>query len=114
MNTSDMDAIARAIVTPIRDFVTKLFDGNTKRIESLEQRIATLEARPALVYTGVYEQTRTYRAGETCTFRGSLWIALTNEPGTIPGPSWQLAVKKGSDGHDGRNGRDGRDGQGVA
>ena len=95
MNSSDLDALARAVTTPMRDFVTNLFTSTTKRIESLEKRLSDLEARPEMRYAGVFEAERVYRAGETVTSNGSLWCALKTPPGDIPGPGWQLCAKKG-------------------
>jgi hypothetical protein len=55
---------------------------------------------PIHIYRGVFTEGQEYKAHDTVTFKGSLWVckeATTNLP---PGPSeaWQLIVKRGKDG----------------
>jgi len=54
-------------------------------------------------YRGIYEHGKTYEAGESVTYSGSLWITgqtTQAKPGGSDAESraWRLAVKKGTDG----------------
>jgi hypothetical protein len=54
-------------------------------------------------YKGIYEHGKTYEAGESVTYSGSLWITgqtTQSKPGGSDAESraWRLAVKKGTDG----------------
>jgi len=57
---------------------------------------------PAMEYKGVWKESHgEYAKGHTVTQNGSLWVCLkatTDKPGSSD--SWQLAVKKGTDGKD--------------
>lgn len=76
---------------------------------------------PIPVYEGVYRPERTYEAGSSVTFGGSLWLAQaeTNEKPGEGATAWRLAVKRGADGKSGpqglpgKDGRDGRDGKNL-
>lgn len=68
-------------------------------------------------YQGVFRHEQAYRAGAMVTRDGSVWTALTDTQGVVPGLKsedsrvWQLTVKSGARGKDGPPGKDGRDGQ---
>jgi hypothetical protein len=57
---------------------------------------------PSMEYKGVWKESHgEYAKGHTVTQNGSLWVCLkatTDKPGSSD--SWQLAVKKGTDGKD--------------
>ncbi len=63
---------------------------------------------PIPVYRGVFEETKTYKAGEVVTWGGSMWVAkepTSAKPGTgIEAKAWQLAVKRGGEGQRGKPG----------
>lgn len=58
---------------------------------------------PCTIYRGVYQLGKSYERGDSVTWAGSQWIAMT-DTASRPGDSapesraWQLSVKKGADG----------------
>lgn len=68
------------------------------------QKSRTVET-PFMLYRGVFEAGREYRAGDVVTWAGSLFIAkstTTDKPEQTK--AWQLAAKRGRDGRDGKDG----------
>ena len=61
------------------------------------------ETDDGLVYKGVWDRERSYKAGEFATFKGGLWHCEVASQGCKPGETamWKLAVKAGS--YDKRN-----------
>jgi hypothetical protein len=68
-------------------------------LSPLRERIAELEARPTMKYAGVFDRTRSYKAGAVVTYQGSAWVANLESKGVRPGDgaAWQLMVKRGKD-----------------
>lgn len=70
--------------------------------DDLEKRIRELELREGsdrgLAYAGIWDNERSYQAGEFATFQGSLWHAEINSKGCRPGDGtmWKMAVKSGA------------------
>jgi hypothetical protein len=63
----------------------------TSTLTGLEQ-----PSRPHLRYAGTYRHGKTYKRGQTVSFRGGLWLALgatDTKPGT---GDWKLVVKSGA------------------
>jgi hypothetical protein len=76
-----------------------------KALEPLQRRIADLEARPiGLHYMGTWTKGQSYAKDTGVSHRGSLWVAIKDnperEPGT-PNSGFQLCCKRGRDGKDG-------------
>jgi hypothetical protein len=95
MNTKDLDALAEGVAIMVKSVV----DGPRVhgRIEQLEARIAALEKRPAVKFCGVFEEGKTYCAGDACLHKSALWICREPTSGK-PGEDfvgWQLALKRG-------------------
>jgi len=70
---------------------------------------------PFVVYRGVYEDGKQYRAGDVVTWGGSGWVAKQDtaaKPGlsTPESRAWQLAIKAGRDGKQGPQGPQGEPG----
>lgn len=77
-----------------RTVTFKLTDGETVISEAIEL--------PLPNWRGVFKDSETYKAGQTATFGGSLFIAkrdTNDKPETSD--AWGLAVKRGRDGKDG-------------
>lgn len=71
---------------------------------------------PCVIYRGVFEEGRTYAAGDCVTWGGAMWIAkaeATARPGltAIESRVWQLSCKAGRDGKPGKDGKDGARGK---
>jgi hypothetical protein len=77
---------------------------DSDRIAQLEQQVAALQrivaALRPIVYAGLWRDGESYRHGQLCTFKGSMWHADRDGPGRPgePGAGWALAVKRGRDG----------------
>jgi hypothetical protein len=55
---------------------------------------------PVLIYRGVFKADKTYQAGDTVTWGGSLWHCdepTADKPGEIGSKGWTLAAKRGRD-----------------
>ena len=64
-----------------------------------------------------YDAAGTYAEADTVAHDGGLWLALCDEPGSLPGDGWtQLATKgqRGKPGDRGERGPPGPEGRGVA
>lgn len=72
-----------------RGFSLVFAKGEAERVFSFEL--------PMMIDRGVFADGKEYRAGDTVTFGGSIWIAQKSQPDGKPGLSedWRLAVKKG-------------------
>jgi hypothetical protein len=93
------------------------YDGDRKLLLSfaLGDRTKQFEFDlPIIVYRGVYKSGEAYKAGDSVTWGGSLWIARKDtaaEPETKEANNdWQLGAKRGREGKPGKNGKDGKDG----
>lgn len=79
-------------------------DGRTLVISFVRGDLAqTFEIElPAMVYRGVFEAGREYRAGDAVSFGGSAWVCSHTPTSIRPGEGdgWTLAVKRGRDGKD--------------
>lgn len=71
------------------------------KLEVAERNLAEA-AKGGLFYRGVYKGDEAYKAGDCCTFGGSLWIttvpiAAGGDPPGHGSSTWKLAVKRGRD-----------------
>jgi hypothetical protein len=95
INNQMLDVMARAIANR----TLQARDEHATQTKKLEARVAQLEAALAeRKYYGVWRE-RGYKAHNSVTHDGSVWIAL-EDTASRPGDdeTWQLAVKKGRDG----------------
>lgn len=77
-----------------------------KCIRSLVRQIDEIKALPrGAVYKGTWQKALTYKRHDGVTWDGSFWTCIAETAETQPNldpKSWQLSVKKGSDGKDAR------------
>jgi hypothetical protein len=83
----------------IEELAEAINEAVERYIEPLEARIKELEARPTMKYSGVWNATTRYAAGDVTTFDGSMWICHHDSLGNKPNETrdWQLCVKRGRD-----------------
>ena len=81
----------------LRDILDKEQGALLRRIEALEGEIKTLKSGESLRYRGVFFEGAAYKSGDCVTDHGSLWICRGETSTRPPGPTWQLAVKRGRD-----------------
>jgi HK97 family phage portal protein len=87
-------------------------DADDPRIITLGFRLGATEvhemrfAIPALVFRGLFDQSKSYSIGDVVTFNGSSWAALREVAGDMPGNSdaWALSAKHGRVGRTGEQG----------
>lgn len=93
MTDAQADALFKAITAAIERSVQPI----AKQVAEIRSELA------ARKYCGTFQRAQEYRKHNQVTHAGSMWVALTDDPG-IPGESggWQLAAKKGADGRDAR------------
>lgn len=116
----DMQAVARMIEADVRRAVDALprpkdgadgmsiddfdldlkDDGRTLVFRfGVGERTKTFEiVAPWQLYRGVFKGDESYTRGDTCTYGGSQWVAMKDNPGKPgdPGSGWQLCVKRGA------------------
>lgn len=104
-------AVLKAVSDAIRDQVGRAFDACVRKFRSMEQdfgsRTHAIEARVAALeelhtksladtYRGTWQPNNIYERGSLVTFKGSLWLCMTDAagpPGT--GDQFRLIVKGG-------------------
>lgn len=90
--TAGIAEFVERAVKPLAARVRAL-EADNERLKQLEARVQESEAR-GIGYEGVWQRAQSYRRGNLCTHRGSLWIALRatdDEPGKSN--AWQLGAK---------------------
>jgi hypothetical protein len=106
-----LDGMVDAIAPTVRQFVTEQLVSLQSEIQKLRadnlklhDRLAEVEtkAHAPMAYKGVWAPSTEHPAGSTCTWQGSMWVAVRDtavKPGEgIEATGWQLACKRGSDG----------------
>ena len=66
-----------------------------KRLAPLEALIRELDG-DAMRFADVYRSGKTYKRGQTVSFRGGLWLALGCTDTRPPSGDWKLVVKSGA------------------
>ncbi len=101
----DLAAVIRGIAPVIKEYVGSVVDALGDRVATLERRLRDVEEKSVGPYLGIWADTTLYGKGQLVTCGGSMWIAksasIARRPGTDS--SWQLIVKKGSDGRAGKD-----------
>jgi len=67
-----------------------------QRVVALETALAALQQRPALVFSGVHSESKSYVIGDTVVRGGSLWACVIPTAGPFTHSAFQLIVKRGS------------------
>ena len=77
----------------------------------LDEMRAMLDTALATRVRGTYQAGVSYVRGDMVALDGGSFIARKDNPGTCPGPGWQLIACQGKAGRPGRDGTDGRAGK---
>ena len=100
----------------LNDFSVEKISDRTIRM-TLQNELTTKQRDltfPFHLYRGYWKRGAEYEAGDSVTFGGSTWIAMTTNPQAQPSEGnpaeWQVAIRRGRDGKDGKDGKDGERG----
>lgn len=98
-----IDALMPVLVKTVKPLQKKL-DAVVYENATLNARIAELESAPrGLAYKGVWQRAAEYKRHDAVTWGGSVWCCVVDLARSQPDTdvrSWQLAVKRGTDGKD--------------
>ena len=67
-----------------------------QRIVALETAILALQQRPALVFSGVHSEAKSYVVGDAVVRAGALWACVIPTAGPFTHSAFQLVVKRGA------------------
>jgi hypothetical protein len=93
------NGLLEAVGTELGNMYRQLED----RINVVENRdpvpialpILEQEGRPVMRYAGLWDNRKSYEAGDLITYNGGAWVSLINSQGLRPGDgvAWKLAIK---------------------